>query len=106
MDMKLKGRGLFAVLFVALLVLCIPIMANAGTVITDPANLVDGVNILRSSASGQTFNIGEDQALMVSSPADGSPITFDNCAFNLSGGTVIYHTDTAGLRKRYSFTPI
>ena len=25
---------------------------------------------------------------------------------DLSGGTVIYHTDTAGLRKRYSFTPI
>lgn len=24
----------------------------------------------------------------------------------LSDGTVIYHTDTAGLRKRYSFTPI
>ena len=24
----------------------------------------------------------------------------------LSDGTVIYHTNTAGLRKRYSFTPI
>lgn len=24
----------------------------------------------------------------------------------LSDGTVIYHTDTAGLLKRYSFTPI
>ena len=23
-----------------------------------------------------------------------------------SDGTVIYHTDTAGLKKRYSFTPI
>ena len=23
-----------------------------------------------------------------------------------SDGTVIYHTDTAGLRKRYSFTPL
>ena len=25
---------------------------------------------------------------------------------DLAGGTVIYHTDTAGLLKRYSFTPI
>lgn len=97
MDLKLKGRGLFVALFVALLVLCAPIMANAGTVITDPANLVDGVNILRSSASGQTFNIGEGQALMVSSPADGSPITFDNCAFNLSGGTVKLSGDQDGI---------
>ena len=24
----------------------------------------------------------------------------------LSDGSLIYHTDTAGLRKRYSFTPI
>lgn len=24
----------------------------------------------------------------------------------LSGGTVIYNTNTAGLRKRYSFTPL
>ena len=24
----------------------------------------------------------------------------------LSNGTIIYNTDTAGLRKRYSFTPI
>ena len=25
---------------------------------------------------------------------------------DLAGGTVVYHTNTAGLRKRYSFTPI
>ena len=25
---------------------------------------------------------------------------------DLSDGTVIYHTDTAGLLKRYSFTPV
>ena len=25
---------------------------------------------------------------------------------DLPNGSVIYHTDTAGLRKRYSFTPI
>jgi len=24
----------------------------------------------------------------------------------LSDGTLVYHTDTAGLRKRYSFTPV
>lgn len=24
----------------------------------------------------------------------------------LSGGSVAYHTDTAGLRKRYTFTPL
>ena len=82
---------------VVAVVLGVPVAAQAGTVITDPADMTGGVNILRSSASGQTFNIGEGQALMVSSPAGDSPITFDNCAFNLSGGTVKLSGDQDGI---------
>lgn len=82
---------------VVAVVLGVPVAAQAGTVITDPADMASGVNILRSSASGQTFNIGKGQALMVSSPAGGSPITFDNCAFNLSDGTVRLSGDQDGI---------
>ena len=48
--------------------------------------LKEGVNITKEGATDQTFDIGEGQVLMISGQDD--PIVFDNCTFNLSGGTV------------------
>lgn len=48
--------------------------------------LKEGVNITKEGAADQTFDIGEGQVLMISGQDD--PIVFDNCTFNLSGGTV------------------
>lgn len=48
--------------------------------------LKEGVNITKEGATNQTFDIGDGQVLMISGQDD--PIVFDNCTFNLSGGTV------------------
>lgn len=48
--------------------------------------LKEGVNITKEGATDQTFDIGEGQVLMISGQDD--TIVFDNCTFNLSGGTV------------------
>lgn len=53
------------------------------------AALENGVNIIRAGTEGMTYNIGEDQVVMVASPADVSePIIFTDCTFNLTGTTV------------------
>ena len=61
--------------------------ANDGlTTLADEA-LGDGVNIRREGATGETFTIDDGKVLMIASK-DGETITFENCAFNLSGETV------------------
>ena len=53
------------------------------------AALENGVNIIRAGTEGMTYNIGEDQVVMVASPADVTePIIFTDCTFNLTGTTV------------------
>lgn len=47
-----------------------------------------GVTIVRQSAKGLTYNIGEGQVVMLASPDDTAPIVFSNCTFNLTGKTV------------------
>ena len=47
-----------------------------------------GVTIVRQSAEGLTYNIGEGQVAMLASPDDTAPIVFSNCTFNLTGKTV------------------
>ena len=83
---KRRG-GVLAALLAVLVALCAPVVARAG-VITTPGNMAEGVNILRTGASSQTFNVADGQALMINSPADGSAIEFSDCTFNLAGGTV------------------
>lgn len=83
---KRRG-GVLAALLAVLVALCAPVVARAG-VITTPGEMAEGVNILRTGASGQTFNVADGQALMINSPADGSAIEFSDCTFNLAGGTV------------------
>lgn len=52
-------------------------------------DLTDGINIIRTDAEGLEFNIDEGKAIMIASPDDSEePIVFNNCTFNLSGGTV------------------
>ena len=61
--------------------------ANDGlTTLADEA-LGDGVNIRRTGATGETFTIDDGKVLMLASSGD-ETITFENCAFNLSGETV------------------
>lgn len=57
--------------------------------------LKEGVNITKEGATDQTFDIGEGQVLMISGQDD--PIVFDNCTFNLSGGTVKISGDQQGI---------
>lgn len=57
--------------------------------------LKEGVNITKEGAADQTFDIGEGQVLMISGQDD--PIVFDNCTFNLSGGTVKISGDQQGI---------
>lgn len=57
--------------------------------------LKEGVNITEEGATDQTFDIGEGQVLMISGQDD--PIVFDNCTFNLSGGTVKISGDQQGI---------
>ncbi len=47
-----------------------------------------GVTIVRQSAEGLTYNIGEGQVVMLASPDDTAPVVFSNCTFNLTGKTV------------------
>ena len=57
--------------------------------------LKESVNITKEGATDQTFDIGEGQVLMISGQDD--PIVFDNCTFNLSGGTVKISGDQQGI---------
>lgn len=53
-------------------------------------DLDDGVNVVSQGATGETFEIGDGKAVMISgqhASAD-DPIVFKNCVFNLAGGTV------------------
>ena len=53
------------------------------------AQLNEGVNIIRESASDLTYNIDQGKVVMLASPADATePIVFTNCTFNLTGETV------------------
>lgn len=52
----------------------------------DANTLNEGVNITKEGATNQTFDIGDGQVLMISGQE--APIEFNNCTFNLSGGTV------------------
>ena len=61
----------------------------------DSKVLKEGVNITKEGATDQTFDIGEGQVLMISGQDD--PIVFDNCTFNLSGGTVKISGDQQGI---------
>ena len=47
-----------------------------------------GVNINKTGAANMVYNIGEDTVLMISGQGSAEPIVFENCTFNLSGGTV------------------
>ena len=50
--------------------------------------LKDGVNIIAEGASGVTFDITDGKAVMISNQQSNEPIVFENCTFNLAGGTV------------------
>ncbi len=76
----LAGGGALALL----LTLCLPFTAQA-------AELSDGVNVINKGAVGKTYNIEAGQAVMIANQeeeADGQPIVFEGCTFNLSGETV------------------
>lgn len=49
-----------------------------------------GVNINKTGAANMVYNIGEDTVLMISGQdrSKDDPVVFENCTFNLSGGTV------------------
>lgn len=47
-----------------------------------------GVTIVENSVSNTTYNIGDGQVVMIANQNAEVPITFENCTFNLSGGTV------------------
>ncbi len=57
----------------------------------------DGVNIIKTGYTDQTFNIGEGQVVMISGQGAEEPIVFNNCIFNLSGGTVKISRDQDGI---------
>ena len=65
--------------------------AGAGTDTPDSPLNETGVTILKSGAADTVFHIGENQVLMISGQEqeNDSPIVFENCTFNLSGGTVL-----------------
>lgn len=72
--------------------------ATRSGLIGSAAELSEGVNIMKTGATDQTFSIGEGQALMISGQeADDAPIVFSNCTFNLSGGTVRISGDQQGI---------
>ena len=48
-----------------------------------------GVTIIKDGASGLTFDIGDEQVVMISGQGEEEPIVFEDCTFNLSGGTVL-----------------
>ena len=54
------------------------------------AELVSGVNIVKEGATNTKYEIGDGQAVMISGQErlEDDPIVFENCTFNLSGGTV------------------
>ena len=45
------------------------------------------ININKTGATNMVYNIGEDTVLMISGQGSAEPIVFENCTFNLSGGT-------------------
>ncbi|MCD7769307.1 MAG: InlB B-repeat-containing protein, partial [Oscillospiraceae bacterium] len=53
----------------------------------DEYELTEGVNVISTSQSGMTFNIGESYALMIEG-TDSEAIVFNNCTFVLSGTTI------------------
>ncbi|MBM6676399.1 right-handed parallel beta-helix repeat-containing protein [Olsenella uli] len=60
---------------------------DEGTAAPQAENAVD---VISQGATDQTFEIGDGEAVMISgqqAPA-GAPIVFENCTFNLAGGTV------------------
>lgn len=70
-------------------------VATAADVEKDSNVIKEGVNITEEGATDQTFDIGEGQVLMISGQDD--TIVFDNCTFNLSGGTVKISGDQQGI---------
>ena len=67
--------------------------ATRSGLIGSAAELSEGVNIMKTGATDQTFNIGEGQALMISGQeADDAPIVFSNCTqikFHVSCKTML-----------------
>lgn len=61
----------------------------------DSNALNEGVNVTKEGATNQTFDIGDGQVLMISGQE--APIVFDNCTFNLSGGTVKISGNQGGI---------
>ena len=53
------------------------------------------VTIINESTSDQTFNIGDNQAIVVNSTSD-SVITISNCVFNLSGEAIFINGSGVG----------
>lgn len=45
------------------------------------------ININKTGAANMVYNIGKDTVLMISGQGSAEPIVFENCTFNLSGGT-------------------
>lgn len=56
-----------------------------------------GVTIMKEGANGLTFDIGDGQVVMISGQGAEEPIVFNNCIFNLSGGTVKISGDQDGI---------
>ena len=72
-------------------------LLEEGTELLADYIMSDGVNIIKTGYTDQTFNIGEEQVVMISGQGAEEPIVFNNCIFNLSGGTVKISGDQDGI---------
>lgn len=81
---KRRLRAFLCGVFAAMLAVCLPVSAKA-------AELGTGVTVISKGATGETYDIGAGQAVMIANQepeADGQPIIFKNCTFNLSDKTL------------------
>ena len=75
-----------------------PIPGGTGNTTETTATLAEGVNIISAGVTDTTYNIGEGQVVMIANQGAETPITFTNCTFNLSGGTVRISGDQDGIQ--------
>lgn len=109
---KLPRRILAMLLAICMFVGLLPVYTPVAQAAPDPSTITggignttgntatlieNGVTIVKNSAAYTTYNIGENQVVMIANQNSATPITFTNCTFKLSGATVKIAGDQEGI---------